>query len=122
MVLLFGLEGGLRRGLEDALARLDRPAKSQAYPAGAERLRQIEQCEAEMVFCSADWEAWRALLRLLRRHRPGLPVVVVSRFGETGDWVEALEAGAWDCCAPPFDAAELGGIFERARRLRPVAV
>jgi len=50
-----------------------------------------------------------------------LPVVVVSRDAETANWVLALEAGAQDYCAPPFEPSHIRWILEAAARTRCAA-
>jgi DNA-binding response OmpR family regulator len=43
---------------------------------------------------------------------PHLPVIVVSRLPETDEWLDALEAGAADYCAAPFEIIHLRWLFE----------
>jgi DNA-binding response OmpR family regulator len=47
------------------------------------------------------------VLALLRRHRPGLPVIVLTARGELEDRVAGLDAGAVDYVLKPFSLAEL---------------
>jgi len=47
------------------------------------------------------------VLAVLRRHRPGLPVIVLTARGELDDRVGGLDAGAVDYLVKPFSLAEL---------------
>jgi DNA-binding response OmpR family regulator len=47
------------------------------------------------------------VLGVLRRHRPGLPVIVLTARGELDDRVVGLDAGAVDYVVKPFSVAEL---------------
>jgi len=41
-------------------------------------------------------------------------VVVVSRIPETSEWLDALEAGATDYCAAPFERQHISWVVESA--------
>jgi hypothetical protein len=43
---------------------------------------------------------------------PYLPVVVVSRLPDTGEWLEALELGARDYIAAPFETVQMRWLWE----------
>ena len=43
---------------------------------------------------------------------PGKPIVVVSRSADVSTWLDALEAGAADYCAPPFEAIQIRWILD----------
>ena len=47
------------------------------------------------------------VLEVLRRTRPGLPVIVLTARGEVEDRVSGLDAGAVDYLVKPFSVAEL---------------
>jgi DNA-binding response OmpR family regulator len=49
----------------------------------------------------------REVLEVLRRVRPGLPVIVLTARGELEDRVAGLDAGAVDYVVKPFSVAEL---------------
>jgi DNA-binding response OmpR family regulator len=71
----------------------------------------------QIVFCSV---APKILQRALRRF-PRLPVVVVSRLPEVRSWLDALEAGAADYCAAPFESIHLDWILQNQLRVRMAA-
>ena len=67
---------------------------------------------ARIVFCAAGSGALQeAMLQF-----PHVPVVVVSRLPETDDWLDALEAGAADYCAAPFEPVQLRWLLEAHMR------
>ena len=73
-----------------------------------------ERQPADIVFCS---NAPASLNRALAQYR-STPVVVVSRLPEVDGWLDALEAGASDYCAAPFEASHLGWLLETNTRSR----
>lgn len=92
-VRLFELEPEVAGDLASALSKL-----------GVEAVEE----DPQVVFCSV---APKILRKALRRF-PRLPVVVVSRLPEVRSWLDALEAGAADYCAAPFEAIHLGWILQ----------
>jgi DNA-binding response OmpR family regulator len=65
-----------------------------------------------IVVCDRDWmgEEWKYLLdRFAGLARPPL-LIVTSRLADDRLWAEALNLGAYDVVAKPFDAAEVGRI------------
>jgi DNA-binding NtrC family response regulator len=52
---------------------------------------------------------------------PHVPVVIVSRLPDTAEWLEALELGAADYVAAPFESVQMRWILEAQVR-RPQAV
>jgi DNA-binding NtrC family response regulator len=74
---------------------------------------------ADIVFCAADRSVLREALELF----PGTPVVVVSRLPDVERWLDALEDGAADYCAPPFEAIQMRWLLDtHAGARRRVAV
>ena len=62
---------------------------------------------ADAIFCSGDEPTYAALVQEVRKLRPNLPVVVVTRLPETAKWLDALEAGAADYCSAPFETVQI---------------
>ncbi len=56
-----------------------------------------------------------ALLRAIRASHAGIPVVLMTAFGDIRDAVAAMRAGASDYLAKPFDPASLLQLVERYR-------
>ena len=66
-----------------------------------------ESKQFDLVFCETHHPG---LLKLL--HAVSSPVVVVSRVPEVNDWLDAMDAGAADYCAAPFEREQLDWILE----------
>lgn len=58
---------------------------------------------ANILFVGGEPDQYLSLLRRVRLIDRTLAFVVVARYPETSDWLEALEAGATDYCSTPFD-------------------
>lgn len=110
------------------MQRKREPAK--AYLAGLDRILgaelmkvlQAASCEltddpkrAQIVFCG--WES--PACRDAAGRFGNVPVVVVSRLPEVNVWLDALEAGAADYCASPFEAIHLRWLLETHVWRRP---
>lgn len=67
----------------------------------------------DLVFCETRSPGLRALLKHVSS-----PVIVVSRVPEVNDWLDAMEAGATDYCAAPFETEQLDWILESTLGLR----
>lgn len=70
--------------------------------------------DADIVFAGGERKRYMPLLRSVRKARPELPFVVVTRVPETSEWLDALEAGATDYCAAPFELRQLRWLMESA--------
>ena len=74
------------------------------------RIQQTKDIDGlPVVFCDADrapgeWK--RVLAELSSLPRPPM-VIVVSRLADNRLWSEALNLGAWDVLAKPFDRMEV---------------
>jgi DNA-binding response OmpR family regulator len=75
--------------------------------------------EADIVFAGGDSTEYLPLLRRVRSERPALPFVVVTRVPETVQWLDALEAGATDYCAAPFEMRQVLWVMESALSAAP---
>lgn len=71
----------------------------------------LQQFPVDIVFCASNPERCLPLIEAVRRHQPHVPVVVVSRDAEFGEWLTAMEAGASDYCMAPFDPMQLRWIL-----------
>ena len=54
------------------------------------------------------------LLRWVREHQPGLPVILITAHGTVDTAVEALKQGAFDYVTKPFDQQDLQRIIAKA--------
>jgi DNA-binding response OmpR family regulator len=72
---------------------------------------------ADVIFCRAEVDQ----VRRLKNASPGSAVIVASRIPEISDWLDALEAGATDYCAAPFERAQLCWVLESHMRAHQAA-
>lgn len=94
-VHITGLDEELRTGLSEALRALS------CRESNTPQMAQI-------VFC--DWNPAQFGRRI--KEFDGKPIVVVSRAGDVALWLDALEAGAADYCAPPFEPTQIRWILD----------
>lgn len=80
----------------------------------AECLLLAERIHADVVFCNSEPREYQALLNEMKRRGLRLPVVVVSRLPEVSEWLDALDAGATDYCAAPFEHQHMSWLIESA--------
>jgi DNA-binding NtrC family response regulator len=80
----------------------------------AECLLLAERFHADVVFCNAEPREYQALLNEMKLRGLRLPVVVVSRLPEVSEWLDALDAGAADYCAAPFEHQQMSWLIESA--------
>jgi DNA-binding NtrC family response regulator len=98
--LLFELDESLAAPLTSALAECQWQAVS------AQKMPRNSQ--PGIVFCSPD----REVLARAFHSCANLPVVVVSRLPEVDGWLDALEAGAADYMAAPFETPQLRWLLQ----------
>ena len=48
-----------------------------------------------------------------------IPVIVLSRCGGEKQWVEVLQAGAFDLLVPPYNSYQILAVLEHALASRP---
>ncbi|MGE4504825.1 MAG: sigma-54-dependent transcriptional regulator [Desulfovibrionaceae bacterium] len=58
------------------------------------------------------------LLREVQARQPGLPVVLLTAYGNVGSAVEAMKKGAYDYLTKPADNEELKAVLEKAYEYR----
>lgn len=93
-------------------------ASSVAYepPRFSSRAKAEEAASFDAFLC--DWcymgGTWRTALDLIRRRAPQLPVIVICRAGGEQEWVEVLQAGAFDMIAAPFSADDVLSVLTNA--------
>ncbi len=113
-IVLLGLDNPLGSELRRVLMGQQQTVASAPFLAPRECLAVVDHVGAELIFCSSRRERYLALLDAVSRFKPDLPVVVVSRVPEVSEWLDAIEAGASDYCAPPFEAAHIQWILDSA--------
>ncbi len=117
-VLILGLEASLADEL-GAILRRRHAVYTAPLRSVTVALASAERLEADVVFCTAERHQYMALLEEIRERRESLPVIIASRTAEVADWLDALEAGAADYCAAPFEAAHVEWIVSAALRASP---
>jgi hypothetical protein len=103
---LYCLETALGASLAEALGRCG----CRTLPVTGDS----EPRQADIVFCPYSPEVLKDALARFRN----LPVVVVSRLPEVDGWLDALEAGAADYCAAPFEAVQISWLLDNHARGR----
>jgi DNA-binding NtrC family response regulator len=75
----------------------------------------------DAIFC--PWEfaegTWRGVLEEAQKLDPPIPVIVLSRWAGEKQWVETLQAGAFDLLVPPFTNYQILAVLEHAMASRP---
>ena len=88
-----------------------------ACPTLASALAALRKVRVPVVVCESDLRpgTWREVLEQLR-NLPDPPLLIVtSRFADERLWAEALNLGAYDVLAQPFDGMEVSRIVNLAR-------
>lgn len=105
-LLLCGLDDALtlelRRVLAggfDALSLPDMPADADSC------LRLLQESGARAVLVSDTLPVIRNLMNAATL--ADLPVIVITRTPDTRSWLDAMEAGAADYAAPPFEREQM---------------
>lgn len=105
-LLCVGLAPDLTQQIHDALQ--PNAVRAQRLSLELTEAQQLmSRAQVDVIFCSAEPRQARAVLKQAARECPGTPVIVVSREPEFQHWAEAMEQGAVDYCAAPFDRNEL---------------
>ena len=115
------LFAGLESGPSGRLSGLLDAARHEIQRADHDPTLQ-QLLDADIVYTGGDRPQWLALLRRIKAVDPNLPVVVAARLPETSDWLDALEAGAADYCAMPFERAQIRRIMETVQSRARTAV
>ena len=110
--ILHGLDAMLATQLCDAVAQPGRAFHTTVST--SECISVAEKLQADVVFCSSDQREYRRLLDAIERSSLQVPVVVVSRIPETSEWLDAIEAGANDYCAAPFERQHVSWLVQSA--------
>jgi DNA-binding NarL/FixJ family response regulator len=87
--------------------------------------------DAHVVFIGGEPSHYLSLLRRARALAPELCLVVVARFSDTNEWLEALDAGATDYWSGTIDRKQVRSLIAiavarrsetgRAKRILPGA-
>jgi DNA-binding NtrC family response regulator len=119
-VVLCGLEAPLAAQLTEAVSRFANVRHVRSAGSIPECVGYVERTGAGVVFCGADPRHYCALLKALKRRSLKPNVVVASRLPDVSAWLHALEHGAANYCAAPFEACDIRWILEAALGAWPV--
>jgi hypothetical protein len=75
-------------------------------------INMSELLHAGIVFAGGPSQIRLSLVRRLRLSFPALPIVVVAETAETGEWLDALEAGVTDYCFAPSARRQIQRLME----------
>lgn len=96
-------------GLDDVIAQKVEQTIGGDYTVIREPFRQ--PCtglpNADVIFLAGDDPRYLAALRSLVALDGAPPIVVLTRLPQINIWLDALEAGATDYCAQPFEPQTL---------------
>jgi two-component system response regulator HydG len=111
-------EEGLRELLKAQLGR--KGAKVRAFATAEAAWPQLEKGQADVLLTDLRLPGMSgdALLKKVKEHHPGLPVLVVSAFGSARNVVEVMRQGAEDYLAKPFAPEDLEAAIMRALEKR----
>ena len=112
-VVLLGNGGGEMAALQGVLAHHTVFTRVRDIP---QALSILAAGDYDALFCG--WvlhsDTWREALKEVHKRHPDLPVIVVYHAAEEKDWVDVLNAGAFDLLAPPYDEAMVLAVLEDA--------
>ncbi|MFN0104754.1 MAG: hypothetical protein ACKV2U_22030 [Bryobacteraceae bacterium] len=107
-ILLLELHEGLLCELRDALiaARL--------VPAIEEdvALEAVDWSQYDLVFCPAAGNILKQVLSAAAGQMTRLLVIAVSRLPDVKEWLDAIELGAVDYFAPPFEQSQVRWLMQ----------
>ena len=107
-ILLFELHDGLLCELRDALisARL-----VPAIEVGVD-LDSVDWSQYDLVFCPVAGNILQQVLSAAAGQMKRLLVIAVSRLPDVQEWLDALELGAIDYFAPPFEQSQVRWLMQ----------
>jgi DNA-binding response OmpR family regulator len=87
-------------------------------------LLELEQVsgngQLDALFC--DWHfgnsGWKEVLESGRARHLDIPIIVLSRSGGEKEWIEVLDAGAFDLLVPPYSGPSMLAVVEQAAASR----
>jgi len=80
----------------------------------------LENSDYDALFCagSPDTGICNDALEEVRNVLPDLPVILLSSSAEQREWLQALDAGAFDVLVPPYQERALLAVLEQASASR----
>lgn len=115
---LFGLGSDLAGELQTPLRKLCGNVELIHWSPDENDFEKIALSQAQVIFCDAK----SGVVSQLRKTNPQAHIVVVSRHPEVTDWLDAIEAGAADYCAAPFETSQVRWILDSSMRAAKLAL
>ncbi len=112
-------DSSIRRGVVDALTFAGYEVLEASEGMKGMELAQNAQFDLMLLDLVLPNYSGFEILRALREHRPGTPVIVLSARGEEADRVKGLRLGADDYVVKPFSVRELLARVEAVLRRSP---
>ena len=77
---------------------------------------RLEQAKYDALFCarSLSMGNWREVLQEVQQFYPHLPIIILSRTADEQEWLEVIEAGAFDLLGPPYYEQMFLSVLEHA--------
>jgi DNA-binding response OmpR family regulator len=118
-ILVIEDDSAIRRGVTDALRFSGYEVLEAAE--GLSGMEQAQKATFDLVLLDLVLPNHNGfeILRALREHRPGTPVIMLSARGEEADRVKGLKLGADDYVVKPFSVRELLARVEAVLRRSP---
>lgn len=85
-----------------------------------EAMQALRKGDFDAVFSAWEFAGgrWPELMTALKEANIRVPAIVYYHCAGEREWMQALEAGAFDLLAPPFDKYKLSVVLEHARASR----
>ena len=115
-VLLVGMDFELAATLQKILAGEGHSVSYEGRGASATLRNFKAPGTPDVICCGTRRQAYQRVIEQVRLSGKPVPVVVVSGKQETAEWLDALEAGASDYSAQPFDSGHISWVIESAIR------
>ncbi|SKB08500.1 DNA-binding response regulator, OmpR family, contains REC and winged-helix (wHTH) domain [Prosthecobacter debontii] len=118
-ILVVEDDSAIRRGVCDALRFSGYEVLEAAE--GGSGMEQAQKASFDLMLLDLVLPNYNGfeILRALRDHRPGTPVIILSARGEEADRVKGLKLGADDYVVKPFSVRELLARVEAVLRRSP---
>lgn len=118
-ILVIEDDSAIRRGVVDALSFSGYSVIEAGDGLKGIELAQMATFDLMLLDLVLPNHSGFEILRALRDHRPGTPVIILSARGEEADRVKGLKLGADDYVVKPFSVRELLARVEAVLRRSP---
>jgi DNA-binding NtrC family response regulator len=90
----------------------------------SELVSLLENSNYDALFCAWSFHTgtWNAALEEVHKVHPELPVIILSLSAEEREWLQALDAGAFDLLVPPYQERSLLAVLEQASASREARI